>query len=187
VTRGLQECSPRVCRLRDVIGHHTYVDGDTENIVRNLRPLILRYCRARMPGQYDSADDVTQEVCIALLAALPRYRDMGCGLPAFAYGIASHKVADALRASARRAMPMAELPEPPDRAQSPEDAILDRERARDLLRALPPQLRKLVTLRVLDGWTAEQTGEALGMTPGAVRVAQHRAMGRLRSVAAPVQ
>lgn len=169
------------------MGHHTCVDGETENIVTNLRPLILRYCRARMPGQYDTADDVTQEVCIALLTALPRYQDMGRGLPAFAYGIASHKVADALRASSRRAIPMAELPEGADREAGPEDTIVARERTRDLLRALPPQLRKLVTLRVLDGWSAEQTGEALGMSPGAVRVAQHRAMGRLRSVVAPVQ
>jgi RNA polymerase sigma-70 factor (ECF subfamily) len=163
------------------------VDGDTENIVRNLRPLILRYCRARLPGQYDTADDVTQEVCIALLTALPRYQDMGRGLPAFAFGIASHKVADALRASARRAVPMAELPEVTDRDGSPEETVVASEGTRDLLRALSPQLRRLVTLRVLDGWSAEQTGEALGMTPGAVRVAQHRAMGRLRSVVATVQ
>jgi RNA polymerase sigma-70 factor (ECF subfamily) len=56
-----------------------------------------------------------------------------------------------------------------------------------LLNTLQPSLRTLVTLRVLADWSAEQTGEALGMTAGAVRVAQHRAMGRLRSVAATVQ
>jgi len=168
------------------------VDGDTdelsvESIVRSLRPLILRYCRARMPGSMDGADDVTQEVCIALLTALPRYQDLGRGLPAYAYGIASHKVADAIRAASRRAVPMEELPDLPDTSGGPEETVVATQRACDLLRALPPPLRKLVTLRVLAGWSAEQTAAALGMTPGAVRVAQHRAMGRLRSVAAAVQ
>jgi RNA polymerase sigma-70 factor (ECF subfamily) len=60
-------------------------------------------------------------------------------------------------------------------------------RARELLASLPPSQRRLVALRVLAGWSAEQTADALGMTAGAVRVAQHRAMGRLRSVASAVQ
>ncbi|MEO8328889.1 MAG: sigma factor-like helix-turn-helix DNA-binding protein, partial [Candidatus Nanopelagicales bacterium] len=34
------------------------------------------------------------------------------------------------------------------------------------------------------GLSAEETGRALGMTPGAVRVAQHRALSRLRLYAA---
>jgi RNA polymerase sigma-70 factor (ECF subfamily) len=34
---------------------------------------------------------------------------------------------------------------------------------------------------VVWGLTAPQTGEALGMTAGAVRVAQHRAMNMLRA------
>nr|WP_289233089.1 sigma factor-like helix-turn-helix DNA-binding protein [Barrientosiimonas endolithica] len=34
------------------------------------------------------------------------------------------------------------------------------------------------------GLSADETAEALGMTPGAVRVAQHRALGRLRSMLA---
>jgi RNA polymerase sigma-70 factor (ECF subfamily) len=38
-------------------------------------------------------------------------------------------------------------------------------------------------LRVLSGMTAEETGDALGMSAGAVRVAQHRALARLRAIA----
>jgi RNA polymerase sigma-70 factor (ECF subfamily) len=41
-----------------------------------------------------------------------------------------------------------------------------------------------MTLRVAVGLSAEETGRALNMTPGAVRVAQHRALNRLRSLAA---
>jgi len=41
----------------------------------------------------------------------------------------------------------------------------------------------LLVLRVLTGLSAEETGAALGMSAGAVRVAQHRALARLRSTA----
>ena len=159
------------------------MDGDNEKIVASLRPMIMRYCQARLAGHVD-ADDVTQETCIALLAALPRCQ----GTPQkLAYGIAAHKVADAMRAASRRAIPVEHLPEAPDFAAGPEETVLATQRTMDLLESLQPSLRQLITLRVLADWSAEQTAEALGMTTGAVRVAQHRAMGRLRSVVAAVQ
>ena len=61
--------------------------------------MVVRYCRARLgriTGHYYVADDVAQEVCLAVLSALPRYRDMGRPFASFVFGIASHKVADAV-------------------------------------------------------------------------------------------
>jgi RNA polymerase sigma-70 factor (ECF subfamily) len=175
---------PSRCHLRSLVGHHIHVDGDTGNMVASLRPQILRYCLARLPGQRDTADDVTQETCIALLKALDGYD----GTPqSLAYGIAAHKVADAIRAAARRAIPVDRLPDRPDPAAGPEETVLSAQRTRDLLETLQPSLRALIALRVLADWSAEQTAEALGMSAGAVRVAQHRAMGRLRSVATAAQ
>ena len=49
-----------------------------------------------------------------------------------------------------------------------------------LLDRLPEKLREILRLRVVAGMSAEETGRALGMTPGAVRVAQHRALNTLR-------
>jgi RNA polymerase sigma-70 factor (ECF subfamily) len=49
-----------------------------------------------------------------------------------------------------------------------------------LLRVLPEKQREIVVLRVVVGLSAEETAEAVGSTPGAVRVAQHRALARLR-------
>jgi RNA polymerase sigma-70 factor (ECF subfamily) len=150
--------------------------------------MVLRYCRARLgqkSGQYDIADDVAQEVCIAVLSALPRYRDMGRPFASFVFGIASHKVADAMRNAARLAVPTDDLPEGPDSRPGPEETVvadLDAQRARALLTRLPPLQRELIVLRVLTGLSAEETGSALGMSPGAVRVAQHRALARLRAI-----
>ncbi|MDQ3528217.1 MAG: RNA polymerase subunit sigma, partial [Actinomycetota bacterium] len=51
-----------------------------------------------------------------------------------------------------------------------------------LLDELPGHQRELLVLRVAVGLTARETADALGMTPGAVRVAQHRALNRLRDL-----
>lgn len=152
--------------------------------------MVLRYCRGRLgrlPGAEYAADDAAQEACIAVLTALPRYRDEGRPFEAFVFGIAARKVADVQRAAIRAAVPTEFLPEKPDEAAGPEDAAMaaaDAQRARDLLDELPDHLRELMVLRVAVGLSAEETGRALNMTPGAVRVAQHRALNKLRALAA---
>src|SRR5215472_8184397 len=114
-----------------------------DTLLRQVRPMVVRYCRARLShiyGHYQAADDVAQEVCIALLTALPRYRDMGRPFSSFVYGIASHKVADAIRNAARLAIPTEDLPESPDTRPGPEETVvadLDAQRARALLARLP--------------------------------------------------
>jgi RNA polymerase sigma-70 factor, ECF subfamily len=160
-----------------------------DTLLRQIRPMVVRYCRARLgriSGHYHAADDVAQEVCIAVLYALPRYQDMGRPFASFVFGIASHKVADAMRNAARMAIPTEDLPDGPDDRPGPEEtavAYLEAERARALLARLPVHQRELLVLRVLSGMTAEETGHELGMSPGAVRVAQHRALARLRAIA----
>jgi RNA polymerase sigma-70 factor (ECF subfamily) len=132
-------------------------------------------------------DDVAQEVCLALLSALPSYRDMGRPFGAFVFAIAAHKVADAARGAARAPLPVPVLPDLPDRCLGLEETVVagvDARLARALLASLPAAQRRLLLLRVVAGLSAEDTGYVLGMSPGAVRVAQHRALGRLRELAA---
>src|SRR5580658_9265755 len=160
-----------------------------DTLLRQIRPMVVRYCRARLgriSGHYHAADDVAQEVCIAVLSALPRYRDMGRPFASFVFGIASHKVADAVRSATRSAVPTEDLPDGPDEHPGPEEmavAFIEAQRARELLSRLPGHLRELIVLRVVAGLTAEETGNVLGMSAGAVRVAQHRALARLRAIA----
>jgi RNA polymerase sigma-70 factor, ECF subfamily len=165
--------------------------GDaTDELLRRLRPVIVRYCRARlarMGCHHQNEDDVAQEVCLALLAALPGYIDTGKPFGAFVFGIAAHKVADAVRGAARSPLPVPVVPELPDRCLGPEEIVVagvDARLARILLASLPASQRRLLLLRVVAGLSAEDTGYVLDMSPGAVRVAQHRALARLRAQAA---
>ncbi len=164
-----------------------------EALLRQFRPAIVRYCRARLAqtrlaqsGSQDE-DDLAQEVCLALLSALPSYQDMGRPFGAFVFAIAAHKVADAARGAARSPLPVPVLPDLPDRCLGPEEIVVagvDARQVRVLLARLPTGQRRLLLLRVVAGLSAEDTGYVLDMSPGAVRVAQHRALIRLRALAA---
>jgi len=161
-------------------------------LLRVVRPMAVRYCRARIGSQersFASADDVAQEVCLAVLKSLPSYRDQGRPFLAFVYGIAAHKVADAHRASSRnRSEPMADVPDLPETDAGPEQQVLRGELSREmveLLKVLPEKQREILLLRVVVGLSAEETATALGSTPGAVRVAQHRALTKLRKTMTP--
>lgn len=122
---------------------------------------------------------------MAAITALPRYKDQGRPFLAFVYGIAAHKVADAHRAAARnKSDPMDVVPERYSGEAGPEQMAIDSEsaaRMNALLQILPEKQREILILRVVVGMSAEETAEAVGSTAGAVRVAQHRALARLKS------
>jgi RNA polymerase sigma-70 factor (ECF subfamily) len=168
---------------------HAARTGDRDAVGRLLtivRPLVVRYCRARL-GPADrsaSADDVAQEVCLAVLTGLPRYRDEKRSFLTFVYGIAAHKVIDAHRAGGRLRWDLdLEIPDSADTTEGPEQHALRRElseQLRSLLDELPDHQREILVLRVADDLSAEETAVMVGSTPGAVRVAQHRALIRLR-------
>jgi RNA polymerase sigma-70 factor, ECF subfamily len=152
-----------------------------------LRPLVVRYCRSRLGTERSgvAADDVAQEVCLAVLKSLPTYTDQGKPFLAFVYGIAAHKVVDAHRSVARsRSEPVEDLPEELDPRDGPEQRAMNGAlsvQMGQLLDTLPPKQREILVLRVVVGLSAEETAEAVESTPGAVRVAQHRALSKLRT------
>jgi RNA polymerase sigma-70 factor (ECF subfamily) len=168
------------------------VNGDgraRDDLLALIHPLVLKYCRARLGRQeslMSSADDVAQDVCMAVVSALPNYQLKGLSFRAFVYGIAAHKVTDAFRAIGRnRAEPVAELPDGPVTADGPEHRLLAAEmsaRLGRLLGHLTPRQREVLVLRLAVGLSAEETAQAVRSTPGAVRVTQHRALGRLRKI-----
>ena len=120
---------------------------------------------------------------MAVLGSLPTYDDRGYPFEAFLYSICSRKVADAQRGILRSATPVAQVPDATDPAPGPEAVVVIREdahRARQLLLRLPHTQKQVLVLRVEMGLTTEETAASLRMSVGAVRVAQHRALVRLR-------
>lgn len=160
-----------------------------QSLLRMIGPVVVRYCRARMGGRdlsYLSADDVVQEVCMAVLKALPGYQDRGGSFLYLVHAIAANKVADAYRAVSRdRSEPVPELPERLLADNEPETHALHLDlgaRLSRLLSTLPRVQQEILALRIAVGLSAAETAEALGISAGNVRVTQHRALARLRTM-----
>jgi RNA polymerase sigma-70 factor (ECF subfamily) len=76
------------------------------------------------------------------------------------------------------------VPEPIADGWSPEDKAVTADLSRRLLPLLDDLTdaqREIIVLRVAAGLTAEEVGAVIGKSPAAVRMAQSRAMARLRS------
>ena len=172
--------------LADLVPHA--VDGSRralQEVLRIIHPQVLRYCRARIGGgRQPTAEDVAQEICLAVATSIGSYEDKGRPFMAYVYGIAFNKVTDAHRAMGRdKSTPTEEIPEDSANEATPEEWALEADgsnRMRALLDMLSDKAKNIVILRVFNGLSAEETAEIVGSTPGAVRVAQHRALAQLR-------
>jgi RNA polymerase sigma-70 factor (ECF subfamily) len=163
----------------------------TATLLAHIRPGVVRYCRAhlgRVGGAYTTADDVAQEVCLAILRALPRFRDEGRPFSAFVYRIAAHKVTDAQRAAVRHLAVVSDdaVLDRPDITPGPEQRAIATDLTRrlsHLLGRLSETHREIIVLRVAVGLAADEVGDVLGMSAAAVRMAQSRALAHLRTLA----
>lgn len=159
-----------------------------EEFLRRIKGPVARYCRSKLVGSIGThtADDVAQEVLLAVCEALPRYRPDGSSVMAFVFGIARFKLVDAFRASGRNhSVPSDSLPENPDPEPGPElAAVLSTEvvRLRAALQQLIPHHREVLGLRIAMGYSGAEVATLLHTTPGAVRVTQHRALAKLRGI-----
>ncbi len=152
--------------------------------LRHLRQVLVRYAAGRV-GDPHAAEDLVQET---LLVAATGARPQGPPEP-YLVGVLKNKVADHYR---RQGQVTPRDPEDftgllgADRGEQPHEAAERSERAalaRRLLARLGDRDRDLLLLRMA-GASAAETGDSLGMSSGAVRVAQHRALERLRRMLA---
>lgn len=158
-----------------------------QRVITIIHPLVLRYVRARMAGgRHPTPEDVVQEICLAVATSISTFVDQGRPFMAFVYGIASNKVADAHRKYSRDlSTPTDVVPDTELDEHSPEEFALvsaGSNKVRELLDLLSEKPKEILILRIFVGLSAEETAEIVGSTPGAVRVAQHRALAQLRKV-----
>lgn len=166
--------------------------GALDELLRRIRGPVVRSCRARMSGRAvagQTPEDVAQEVLTAVCGALHRYRAGETPWMAFVHGIARNKVNDVFRAAQRdHSDPVEQVPDRVDDDEfGPEMSALrqfTRELVAGLLGQLNEQQREVLVLRVALGHSAEETARMIGSTAGAVRVSQHRALARLRTLLA---
>jgi RNA polymerase sigma factor (sigma-70 family) len=144
-----------------------------EALVTQHGPMVLRVCRAVL-GWAD-ADDAWSET---FLAALRAYPDLpaDANVEAWLVTIAHRKAIDVIRAAARRAVPVAELPENPAAVQDG-PADLDLQHA---LAALPRKQREAVAYHYLAGLPYREVAAITGGSEDAARRAAADGIARLR-------
>lgn len=138
---------------------------------------VYRYLRARTDCQEDAAD-LTQQVFLQALDALPRYRPRGVPFAAWLFRIARNAATDHHRRR-RTALPLELLPEwaPPADEGDPEATVLRQEevaRVQTLLGRLELGKRELLALRFDAGLTAREIACVVGGSEAAIQ----RQLGR---------
>lgn len=153
-----------------------------DDVVTRHGPAILRVCRAVVG--YSDAEDVWSETFLAALRAYPDLPD-DANVEAWLVTIAKRKGIDTLRAGARRALPVDEVP---DRGVS--DPEPDLEPDDDLMAALAgltPRQREVIAFHVLGGLPYAEVAQIVGGTAAAARRAAADGLARLRRTYAAAQ
>lgn len=147
---------------------------------------VYRYCYHRL-GDWNDAEDATSLVFANAFASLPNYRGEldDAALRSWLFSIAHNVVANSVRYRRRHPVqPLENAQERADLSATPEEAALANESHRivhELLAQLPIDQRRLVELR-LAGLKDAEIANIVGKSHGSVRVAQHRAVLRLREL-----
>jgi RNA polymerase sigma-70 factor (ECF subfamily) len=147
---------------------------------------VYGYC-FHLLGDHHDAEDATERVFLAALAAIGEFRDEGATFRAWLFRIAHNQLANQLRTRARqRSHPLDASGEPASHVDPA--GIVGRaeeaRRVRDALGRLSEDRRAVVVLRFVDGLSAREIGAVLGRSEGAVRVLQHRALRELEEMLA---
>ena len=147
------------------------------------------------------AEDAVQDAFASAFASIDRFRG-DAGLGTWLHRIVVNAALKRLRAAQRRVdsagdvdhlMPV--FNEADERLEAlsspiaPADRLLERKEIRELVREsigrLPESHRAAILLRDIEGYSTQETAEALDLTTGAVKVRLHRARAALKRLLEP--
>jgi RNA polymerase sigma-70 factor (ECF subfamily) len=158
-----------------------------EELLARIAPSIQRFGMRMCKNPHD-ADDVLQDTLLAIATHLPEFEGRS-SLSSWVFALT--RSACARRRRGLKNMPHAsdEGIERLDEGPSPEERTADRELARALeraLRTLSDEHREVILLRDVEGLTAPDVAEALGISVDAVKSRLHRAREALRAALRPL-
>lgn len=151
------------------------------------RDAILRYLWVRL-GDHALAEDLTGDVFMRMLRALPNYRPGPVPFRAWLYRIARNLLMDYYRKTDERAaIPLHSVEaqaHPNNDLAAHAEQHLEIDRVRRALQRLDEGQREVVTLRFLAGLSLQETAAALDKTEAAIKALQHRGLAALRQALA---
>ena len=137
----------------------------------------------RMSGNVATAEDLTQDVFLRAFARLDQFR----GESRFGTWLHRLAVTVILNGTRERGTEHREITLDPARANSGAHAAIEpdtKERVRQAVAALPPELRMVVVMYDVEGYSHDEIAEAMGVSSGASRMRLLRARQLLRGTLA---
>jgi RNA polymerase sigma-70 factor, ECF subfamily len=171
--------------LRQLVHRAQHHDEEAwERLYRSAYPRMLAYARRRA-ATAEAADDAVSEAMARAVAKIGGYRWTGAGFDAWLFGILRLVLLEGHRAERRdvrlRRRVGAQPQDGGEDAAAPVLVADEAARLRAALDRLRPADREVLELRLVAGLDAAAVGEVLGKGAGAVRMAQSRAVDRLRA------
>ena len=145
---------------------------------------VYRYVLSRAGDQAD-AEDITAEVFVRAMKALPSYRPPRVPFVAWLFRIAHNEAVNYFKRQARRSET---LMNSQGAADDPEQAALGRAAYGEVVGAmssLTDLQRQVLSLRFAAELSITETAEAMMRSEGAVKALQHSALGALRRALEP--
>lgn len=142
-------------------------------LYRRYLPRIYRYVYSSLPDK-EQAADVTQQIFLRVLVALPNYQQRGIPFAAWLFRIARHAVHDERLPSRHVTLSWEALPEEHHPAYEVDmvGRLIQQEHATQLhklLADLDPFKRELLALRFAAGLSAPQIAAVVGKSPASVK------------------
>jgi RNA polymerase sigma-70 factor (ECF subfamily) len=145
------------------------------------RRSVFRYLYYRIGDQH-SAEDLTGEVFLRVMRALPDYRRQGAPFQAWIFQIARHLAVDHFRkVNTRHHYPLnEELAAKEDDLDLAVERRLTSDRLREALAQLTDEQREVITLRFVAEMPIAEVAAALSKSESAVKALQRRGLEALR-------
>lgn len=132
---------------------------------------------SRRVGTREEAEDITSDAFHHALKNLKSFEWRGAPFAAWLIRIAAHRIVDRWRSTAREAgTPIGEDPKDERMEEIEQHAALFQ-----LVKRLPEDQRRVVTMRFVDDKSIREIAQELGRSEGAVKQLQFRALEKLRA------
>ena len=155
-----------------------------EELVRRTHRSVYT-CALRLVGNPDDAADVTQDVYLRVVRKLSSFRHEA-SFTTWLNRVTTNVAMSALKRRTRRVAVEGAIIPPDTRDPSPDPAeraetVALAQRLERLIAELPQGQRQVLVLRDLYGQSTDEVADAMGLTPGAVKVRLFRARERLKA------
>jgi len=159
--------------------------GDSEALSRLYEAYfdrIYRYIALRIQNEME-AEDITQQVFMKMLQAIPTYKVKGTPFSSWIYRIAHNQVIDFLRQQNKKATLDIEGLPLPDTGEDPQHLMekqADIERLKRATKKLTPAQQEVLSLRFAAELSIAECAAIMGKSEGAIKALQHSAVLALR-------